>query len=446
MKKLFILLLSIMLILCTACFFACNGNEEEEKHVHEYTTQVIAPTCLESGYTLHTCSCGDEYRDNYVNATGHTYSSEWSYDETYHWHGATCQHTSELKDKEGHIFDGNVCTVCHYEKEIKEYTRVDGIGKESKTGKYIYFGSYPQTDVTESMESVLASHVSDKPTNGNNNGWTSYGYYISNSNTTDFMWFKDVEHEGEKYRAVYFTSFRPYLTSNSSSAFNANQDDNGYDKENVYWFKFEPIKWRILEEKDGRATILAELILDSQDYNYTFNSRTIDETTVYANNYEYSSIRAWLNDNFYNTAFNELEKAIINNDEKTTVDNSERSTNPDNNETQWNDGNNDYTCGDTQDNVWLLSEQEVTTASYGFDTIIKEISTRQKKPSDYAKCQGANTYRDGIYNGNGYWWLRSPYFNKNDYALTVDYDGKFDRNNSVYNTLLGVVPALQITL
>ena len=26
----------------------------------------------------------------------HTYSSDWSYDETYHWHAATCEHTSEV--------------------------------------------------------------------------------------------------------------------------------------------------------------------------------------------------------------------------------------------------------------------------------------------------------------------------------------------------------------
>ena len=34
---------------------------------------VVAPTCTEKGYTLHTCTlCGESYRDTYVAATGHT--------------------------------------------------------------------------------------------------------------------------------------------------------------------------------------------------------------------------------------------------------------------------------------------------------------------------------------------------------------------------------------
>lgn len=36
---------------------------------HNYTSKVIAPTLIEQGYTLHTCSvCGDSYKDNYVSS------------------------------------------------------------------------------------------------------------------------------------------------------------------------------------------------------------------------------------------------------------------------------------------------------------------------------------------------------------------------------------------
>ena len=34
----------------------------------------------------------------------HTYSSEWSYDETHHWHAATCEHTNEKSDYAEHNF------------------------------------------------------------------------------------------------------------------------------------------------------------------------------------------------------------------------------------------------------------------------------------------------------------------------------------------------------
>ena len=35
----------------------------------------------------------------------HTFSEEWSKDETYHWHAATCEHTEEYSDKAEHTWD-----------------------------------------------------------------------------------------------------------------------------------------------------------------------------------------------------------------------------------------------------------------------------------------------------------------------------------------------------
>jgi len=45
---------------------------------HDYKSVVTAPTCMERGYTTHTCTvCGDSYVDSYVNAAGHSYG-EWT--------------------------------------------------------------------------------------------------------------------------------------------------------------------------------------------------------------------------------------------------------------------------------------------------------------------------------------------------------------------------------
>ena len=52
-----------------------------------------------------------------IPAAGHTYSSEWSKDDDYHWHAATCEHTEEINGKAPHTFDvDNLCTVCGYLK------------------------------------------------------------------------------------------------------------------------------------------------------------------------------------------------------------------------------------------------------------------------------------------------------------------------------------------
>ncbi len=61
-----------------------NCNEKEikvipklEEHVHTYSDEVVAATCTESGFTLHTCTtCGHKSSDRPTPATGHTWS-EW---------------------------------------------------------------------------------------------------------------------------------------------------------------------------------------------------------------------------------------------------------------------------------------------------------------------------------------------------------------------------------
>lgn len=49
----------------------------EPPHQHDYSnTTVVAPTCNDKGYTKHTCSCGDSYKDNYSDALGHHFIDE----------------------------------------------------------------------------------------------------------------------------------------------------------------------------------------------------------------------------------------------------------------------------------------------------------------------------------------------------------------------------------
>ena len=76
-----------------------------------------AATCTESGLTqgkhCSVCNAVLEEQD-VIPAKGHTYSAEWSYNETEHWHEATCGHNVK-KDTAKHSFDENKkCTVCNY--------------------------------------------------------------------------------------------------------------------------------------------------------------------------------------------------------------------------------------------------------------------------------------------------------------------------------------------
>ena len=41
-------------------------------HEHSYKDIVTPPTCIEKGFTTHTCECGDSYVDSYVRRTEHS--------------------------------------------------------------------------------------------------------------------------------------------------------------------------------------------------------------------------------------------------------------------------------------------------------------------------------------------------------------------------------------
>lgn len=348
------------------------------------------------------------------------------------------------------------------ESQDGEQTGSDSSQEEEIDNKNkITFGSYPQSEVVdETLKATLTSAAGALPTSENVQNWKSYGYYADGSNENAFMWYIDIEQGTEKYRGVYFTSYRTYYFDQASSVNNSVQDDNGYLINNVYWFKYEPISWTILNENatDGTALILCDMIIDAQAYQIEYvqdnlvgtyyNTSEGVPSGTYANNYAYSTIRKWLNDTFYNTAFDELQKqAIVN----TIVDNSAATTDS---------ANNKYACENTQDNVFLLSYQDIENADYGFTDyqnfqLGKATALREKKTTAYARAQGAYAYRT-VKNSpkydNGSWRLRSPSStatgmnaSKNPvYSYAVHANESILAEDWVYSTTLGVAPALWV--
>ena len=229
----------------------------------------------------------------------------------------------------------------------------------------------------------------------------------------------------------------------------SNGDQVGQGGTSTKWFKVEPIVWRVLTESynsTNNALLLAESIL-------TGGIKWADSK----NDYMESNIRKWLNGNsgtgensdysgtpgFLQTAFTADAQSLI---AETEVDNSAASTNPASNPNLWSGGNNPYACGNTTDKIFLLSEQEATTESYGFATYsdFGEGNTRIRVTTDYAKATGADQSSTDGY--GGWWWLRSPYYHNVLYARVINSDGNADNFYSVYSTRGGVVPALSISL
>ena len=298
----------------------------------------------------------------------------------------------------------------------------------------VEFGSYPQSEVTStSLLSAL---------NSLSLSWKSYGYYSGTGDwidgqmtSGDYMKYADVTYKGEKYRAVKFTEYRPSYTGHDNDD-GTYQDDNGYYTNTVYWFKFEPLMWRVLDPDEG--FMMCESIIDSQPYNntiYYYGGKYYQDTscTNYANDYATSSIRDWLNDDFYNTAFTSKEKEKIQESEQ---DNS-----------CWSSSYPEYDSDTTYDKIFLLSYDEVKNSEYGFSESPNNNDTaRRAQGTDYAKAQGlrVNNYSGSEYHGNSWWWLRSPNYGSHS-ACGVYYDGY---SNNIYDDVSdasnGVRPALKL--
>ena len=292
-----------------------------------------------------------------------------------------------------------------------EYSGFESQKKEKQApylGEYLTFkndetqlkyGLYPQTNVNDS---TLVSSL-DALTTPESNGWYLYNneYYAKVSATPD--------------QSDY-------------------QFDNGTTivRRTTYWFKCEPIVWNILSNNSGEYYVLSSVLLDAHRYNNCYTSSYKDEDGHYWNNYEYSEIRSWLNNDFYNSAF-ALGNSHI---QTTTVDNSAATTNS---------SSNSFACNNTEDKVFLPSYQDYINSSYGFSTSRYDIVTRCCKTTDWARAKGASYERQyESYKYNGTYWTRSPgdFHDRAYYVDTVGVLGEWE----VRDTYRSVRPCLSIRI
>ena len=179
----------------------------------------------------------------------------------------------------------------------------------------------------------------------------------------------------------------------------------------------------MLTVKNSKAFLLADKTLDAKPYN--FESKAVT--------WETCSLRAWLNDDFYNTAFTAAEQAKILTTEVENEDNPISGTGGGNN---------------TNDKLFLLSYSEVTNPAYGFSSDFSTYDTaRWAQGTDFAKGNGLWVLTDSSYLGNSSWWLRP---HDDDPCFTSVVDGKgFVASlfgSPVDRTYNGVRPALWINL
>ena len=92
-----------------------HASEKKDLAAHTWDAGKVtkAPTETEAGVKTYTCTvCGQTRTEEIAKlAHTHTFDTEWSKDETNHWHAATCGHASEKKDLAAHTWDDGVQTA-----------------------------------------------------------------------------------------------------------------------------------------------------------------------------------------------------------------------------------------------------------------------------------------------------------------------------------------------
>ena len=290
--------------------------------------------------------------------------------------------------------------VAHFftkaEAKEEELRRLCGTPSLSGNGTITY-GLYPQKNVNDSS---LVSAL-NKLTSPKSNGWYLY--------------------EGDCYAKA-----------------EANPDQTTYRFDNgtvitsgtTYWFKCEPIIWNVLSSNSGEYYIVSSVLLDAHRYNELYVGK---KNGHYANNYQYSEIRAWLNKDFYDSAF-ALGNSHI---QTTTVDNGASTTDS---------PNNSYVCANTEDKVFLPSYKDYINSSYGFSASTYSTDTRHCKTTDWARARGAYCSKELSYLYNGFYFTRSPNGGCYYYAWFVDSDGDLQNFGNVRGAEVCVRPGLSIKI
>lgn len=258
------------------------------------------------------------------------------------------------------------------------------IGEDTTDYDTITFGNYPQTQIT-------GTELTDAIINADYDSITG-----------------DAVVDGVMYRRM--------------SREDATNVTNYPSEEEYRYFKWEPITWKVLEAGNDDIFVMAEQALDCQKYDSSKYSSVTWET---------STLRKWLNEQFIGQAFSAEEQKLI---KQTTV------TNPSNSVYSIDGGKN------TTDQIYILSEEEVQNAKYGFCQITNEFSqTRNPAASDYSYSKGTHysEFAADSREKGSYWWIRTPGQSLSR-AATV-FNGKLDMEGSDTDCAnLGIVPVMHL--
>lgn len=433
---------------CKNCGYTYQVTVKEATG-HDYKdVEVVAPTCTTKGYTLCECSkCEKTIKTNELD-----YAHKWGegvytagdcshYGET-QYICELCEESKKILDEEythdynknsgkcnqcgsvcKHQFDesGYNCTICkisvYEELETDGYFLVDeNANGEADLGESVYFGWYPKNYVgdTELVSTLKTLTVSED------------GYYHYN---------------GERYCRRTLNQLAKSMIKFSNGSYMANIH---IEKED-YFYLVQPILWVVEGFNDeGKALLTTKEVIDVVDFQdgykyseikgayYVTNDDTGAISEVYANSWEYSYVREYLNGSFIENNFNDVQRSLM-----VSVSN-------DNNESNY--YSSDYAQNDdTVDRVFIKAYGELFGESESYDS---ESEERVKVATDFTLGGGIIIKYDYYSTKEVAYYTRSVGANTGS-VCAINEVGSLERSVSLDKTTsgaYGLVPSVYVNL
>lgn len=279
---------------------------------------------------------------------------------------------------------------------------------------YVYFGVYPTKEIT-------GDEITDAIKNAE--------YNDEGVGEVDGVKYVRMKQSNATANAVGNGSLRGL--DYTEEAFYKWEDNRTY-----HYFKYEPIRWRVLESKDDTLLLMTDQAVDCQRYSSNSEKYTWSDCPmrVWLNGYAFKAANGYTcaGGGFLNTAFTkEQQEDIINSPIHTEAN------------TLW--GGNIPGGPDVEDKVFLLSVEDLMNESYGFSQDALTLDAdRQVKPTDYAYAMGTWLGTYGEHYGNCWWMLRTSGDYAQKMALVYRTGQVYKEGYYVNTSYYGVVPALRV--
>ena len=422
-----------------------------QKHVFGEAVLLTAPTCTETGLAEYHCIYCDYGNQKSVPALGHddTNAAQNGYNlitpatcagnAVYAYTCSRCHRLATDRFTKsgsalGHDYTkkvisentlcdaGDAATPATYyytcmhcgavlRDDKKTFTAVDYAPYLRNTltqGDTVTFGSWPQNLVEDT---ALIEQLNQKDVT-----FKSYKYRYTPSFGAYYVYvnmrYADVTLGADTYRKVVIGSYRSDDLKEVPNAGNTYQAQNGFVSGESYWFKWEPIPWQVLRIEHKTATLIAKSVLAADHY---LNDYAKFNTVTWAE----SSVRAWLRDTFYESAFTAREKADILLSSVSTADSITYGT-----------------AGgeDTKDYVYIPAGEDLADVSLQIDLAAG--------CTPYAVSQGLGYTGAGQSN----WMTRTPSYEQNGIEY-VNTNGELE-NKEAHNVtkVLGIRPMVRLSL